>query len=779
MGEPNFPTIESADHKLKNEINLKLALLLRKGIHLTDIVDLLDAKEFLSYMQTKKGQAPVAHFSVDNFVKKRISENRKISLPDDYTKLDEVILPPSEMEITTGSGNGFKEAGVIPRSALLMETLAELGLKYSVVEGENDPKMMRKLSYLIFILPSIEKLVLVNNEEGNATFIVHKAKQEEWRDYMNKTKEELSAMPHDIVSVVKYPDKNKEGHREIWKNKIKDLLVEEIGCSVDAPEGWITPVKLATLLGLNSGSIEAIVRKYKKSNPDWLKRYATMRGDVAIHYSPELVEMIKKKLNERELVPLVPDGWLNLAAFSLKAGIAPQTLRAYVESYRQDYPQWFGNYRNHLNQQVEHLHPDLVDTVYREVKKTELAPAGWLTKNAFAQKSGITFDAIQNKVEKYRIDHPEWIKTFRGTMGRRSEHLHPDLIKIIQEEDASLVLVPDGWMTTNQLADSVGVTFRTIQRYINKYESEHPEWLFVYKNHRGKPLEYLSPELVEKIRNEYHGTSIAPAEWSSVYTLAQKWNTTVQTLHDQSEKQRILNPEWTKIHRNSHGKNLEYYSPELIKMLAKRHEKKEFAPDGWEMGFSLAKKIGISPETLRNHAEEYRAGNPEWFKYYEHRMGKQFEYFSPELSEILFNKYGKLGVAPEGWMIARGLGISLGVDRTTVKNYAEEFRPNHPEWFSKFRHPKSLEMEYYHPELVKKIKDYFTEIMSVPDGWLVAFSVAKLTGVTSPTIQKNAEIFRSEHPEWFRKYRDNAGHVSEHYSPELVEILKEKMQKGQ
>ena len=39
-------------------------------------------------------------------------------------------------------------------------------------------------------------------------------------------------------------------------------------------------------------------------------------------------------------------------------------------------------------------------------------------------------------------------------------------------------------------------------------------------------------------------------------------------------------------------------------------------------------------------------------------------------------------------------------------------------------------------------------------------------------VRALAETFRSEHPEWFKKYLDKTNHAREYYSPELVEVIK-------
>lgn len=718
MGEPSFPTIESVDHKLRNEINLKLALLLRKGIPLGDIVDMLDAKEFLTYIQVKKGQASVAHFSVDKFVKQRTIESRKISLPDDYTKLAEVILPPSEMEIATGSGNGFKEAGVIPRSALLMETLAELGLKYSVVEGENDPKMMRKLSYLIFILPSIEKLVLVNNEEGNATFIIHKAKQEEWKEYMNKTKEELSTMPYDLLSVVKYPDKNKEGHANKWKAEIRSLVVngarlleikpenitsnEEMGY---APEGWMVACSIAKSLGANNYTIERYAEKYKSEKPEWFRAYKTKFrkvGSVSEYYSPELVEKIKKDYLSIESLP---ERWVVTWSLANSLNIASETVKKEVEEYRSLHPGWLKVYRKKGGAITEYISPELAKII-SEKHEIQSAPEGWMTAHTTADAINVTFSAVKNEAEKFRTKNPEWFKIFRNMQNRVKEHYSPELVKVIRDKYKGTPFASDGWITFNVLAKQIGIDPATLKKYAEKYRPSHSDQFKELRIERiGAFREHISPELAEILFNEYGKTEAAPGDWL-----------TAEKFH---------------------------------------------------------KIAGIDKDIIKQLAENYREDYPEWFGFYKNKSGQKAEHYHPDLLRIIKEEFKK-SKAPEGWLILSHLVAKLGLHQKIIKKAAERFRLEHPEWFAVYRSGRGMR-EYYSPELIKLIGD---RIPAAPEGWLTLSPLSRIIGTNKKALREYMKIYRTTHPEWFSNYVDGSHNAREHYSPELVRIIKEKMQKS-
>lgn len=60
----------------------------------------------------------------------------------------------------------------------------------------------------------------------------------------------------------------------------------------------------------------------------------------------------------------------------------------------------------------------------------------------------------------------------------------------------------------------------------------------------------------------------------------------------------------------------------------------------------------------------------------------------------------------DGWASARSLQKETGSRDVTIKNFAEKFRTEHPEWFEIQKTP-SLVSEHYHPELAAIIKNHF------------------------------------------------------------------------
>lgn len=496
--ETEIPTFESGDRKLENQINEQLRVLLKNGTKLEDIVELLDAQDFFQYEKNGKSE-PVGHFDVAGLIKKRTYENRGISLPEKITKLNDIILPPSKKEIQAGNKEGLQELKIMNRSALLVEVLSELKLKYSVIEGENAPNMMRKLSYFIFDLPLINKLVFVNNEEGNATFVINLEKEKEWKSYANKTKEELSGMSDDVVSILLYPNKNKEGHQERWKEKIKELLLgivknkEQIE---EVQDGWMTVNSLAATLDSSFPTVKSYAEEYRKGHPEWFRIFKSKMGQPREFYSSELIKIITEKV---ERFKSIPEGWQNIETLMKEIGISKATLRKSAQAKRERHPEWFRTHEDSIGKREMYYHPDLIAMLKKEFKDNNPSPPGWLTLTPIMEGVGTDFRTINKLLDVWKTEHPEWVKNYRDSKGETKEHYSPEFVAFIKEKYTP---TSDGWITPNRLATLLRTDPRRVKEFAEKYKKTYPDWFKDYKDSRAGIKEHYSPELIEKIKKE-------------------------------------------------------------------------------------------------------------------------------------------------------------------------------------------------------------------------------------------------------------------------------------
>jgi len=216
----------------RQELEKKIFQLLsnRPGLRLQELVEILDAEEFLVHV---KGGLQFKFKEYSNLLlEKEEKTGVKNILPTDVIEVDKVIIPSRGGEILAGSGEGLEEKKIIPRTRYLMEVLSELGLEYKVETGKLDENMFRSRGYQIFVIPEKKKLIFVNNEEGHATRIVHGFRdfdqndkfgviEKDIIDYLSDLNvDELDLDESIIVKKINYP-----GNEEEYKQKMKEAVL--------------------------------------------------------------------------------------------------------------------------------------------------------------------------------------------------------------------------------------------------------------------------------------------------------------------------------------------------------------------------------------------------------------------------------------------------------------------------------------------------------------------------------------------------------------------------
>lgn len=408
-----------------------------------DIARMLNAENFLQSGPKGSVTFKVKDWSNDE-VTRATSENRPIvKLPFLADQINETILPPGQGEIITGSGNGdmvdFDNRNIIHRTKALIDLLSGMNLNYKLINGTNDPNMIRQLSYTVVILPEKQKVIFVNDEENNATYIVHDV-TENWKTYQQMTKDELKEqMVSGKVSRVVF-DKSMDG----WKNEISQIITADFGNTqiqknlvskkTPAPEGWMTNSGLATTLRSTYDTIKRIAERHRNNHPEWFSgEYVDKLKRPAEHLSPKLIEIISKELSEKTPAP---DGWLTNTGLAAKLNTHIQTTERIANLHRVGHPEWFSSeYVDKKNKKAEHFAPKLVEIITKELSDKTPAPTGWITNGNLSKTSGSAFKTIQKIAKPYRTSHPEWFSDkYSDKTNKPTEHFAPELVDIIIKE---------------------------------------------------------------------------------------------------------------------------------------------------------------------------------------------------------------------------------------------------------------------------------------------------------------------------------------------------------
>ena len=568
---------------------------------------------------------------------------------------------------------------------------------------------------------------------------------------------------------------------EYYSPELIELIKIEMRKYPPAPDGWKTGGAASKDVGISPKTFFTYAEQYRSGNPEYFHEHRDTMGRVFEHYSPELIKALDKNFGER-INP--PAGWKNITNLASELEVSSDTIEKIVGSFEEN-EKYSKIYRDKAGSPRRFYSPEVIGKIKDELSKLEKAPDGWKTLGGLSKDLDTNYPIIERAASKYRQSNPEYFRSFRFGSGS-NEYLSPELIKLITDEVSKfnqIPYAPKEWRTVGRLSSEIGIDRETIIRIISKYEVSNPEYFLEFKDPSHKVVTYLSPELIVLIKKESNFEK-APDGWETNYALAGKLNVNSSVLKRLAKKYKD-NEGYFRQFKIDQGMVREHYSPELVALLIKDvRDNNEIleAPNGWETIASLADLLGVTHHFISKTLKKYRTSKPEYFKQYKHSLTRQdFEFISPELVSLvkeevaLFNKNFE---APEGWKTSITLAKEQKwVGQTLIVKTAEKFRKDNPEYFKQFRHKAGSITEHYSPELIQLILAELNKYETAPEGWKLNLPLSRDVGTSEMTVGKMANIFRETNPEYFKYYRDEKNIIREYYSPELVEILTEKIEK--
>lgn len=697
----------------RQEASNRISEMLKSGTPLEEIARMVGGEEFLGY-ETKGRQSPVLRFDVEKFIQAEIDTGRFLKLPDQMIQLKRMILPPDEGEIIEGQGGGVEKSLIIPRSKYFTEVLTDLNQNYVVITGRNDQRSMRALSYQGFYLPELRKLGLVNDEEGNATFILHNIdlSQETLDRVMALSKNQLKNSKEFQIDYIRY-----QGDPVKWKEKISECLTvkKEIGPkSEEVPEGWLTIYAAASKLGKNYETIKKRVDEYRESNPEWFQKYRSKRGRTEEFLHPDLINNVEQDLKR---YTQAPEGWKTNNQIARGMGINFDFAERLIKEFLSGHPDWKANYLTVTGKIAEFYHPELVKLVEEEIKKRpEAAPTGWVSVGALSGELNSAHSSVKTLADNHRKEHPEWFQNYLGPTKAITEYLHPNLVEIIRNAiNSRHEKAPEGWVTHNSIISNFNISSTLLDTILKPYKQEHPEWFgkyaLVFNGRVHRKVNYLSPEAVEAVKNYISSRpEKVPDGWLPEKALADKLDVATNVITRIKEQFRQTHPEWFKEYINEQGRNFEYLHPQLIAQIEKiLRSRPDRAPDGWMNNSVIADKLGVVHSTVRGIVDKYRAEHPEWFKNYQNNANRTSEFYHPDLLAVIRAEIGnRPEPPPAGWMTVHSIAINLGTYFVAIQKIAEKYRSTNPEGFKLFLDKTKKTAEFLSPDLIQKIQQDFS-----------------------------------------------------------------------
>ena len=277
----------------------------------------------------------------------------------------DIFVPPDSAPVpkATGSGTGMEKKDKQPKlKNLLVMLKSDFDINpddseaVSIVWGSVNPNMMREEPYYQVTVPGIDKVILVCQEYGNATFVFNgewvreqvsanrPSENEPKRPLTDYTKEELSKL---------IKDNPEQGARILTKKNFTANLVnalqggfsqQKLDEPVDTrylrspkdlspvPDGYVTTNDIKEELGIDkkSGSmLQKIARELEEQEKITIGKYRNKRGFLALAFSERAAQQIVDEWMSR--TRSIPKGCVGVKYIADKAGVSYLAVRRVAE----------------------------------------------------------------------------------------------------------------------------------------------------------------------------------------------------------------------------------------------------------------------------------------------------------------------------------------------------------------------------------------------------------------------------------------------------------------
>ncbi|MBI2028502.1 MAG: DEAD/DEAH box helicase family protein [Candidatus Levybacteria bacterium] len=544
-------------------------------------------------------------------------------------------------------------------------------------------------------------------------------------------------------------------------------------------EGWLSITALNNTYRVGPQTMRRILDNLRDLYSEDFKLFRSSRGRVYEYVSPKLVEMIK---DTKEKLQASIEGWQSLTSIESELNISRPTLRRIINEYRVNIPRYFRVFKREGGQIIEYLSPELVGIIRQQTRDNlvtaDIPPEGWVTEREAARLLKVDRKTIKRFTARYKESHPEMFGIFKKRGGRVAEYISASIIDYLKTKLDKVPVASEGWVRPSLLGKEFGISTAVINTLVGKNRDIQAEGIQLFRTTQGGRIsEHFSPELATLLRDEITLLLNKPDEgWIDHSVIHKELGISRTTVNKRIEEYRKTYPQLFRIYidrERQKSKVREYVAPEIEKLLRNEIIGRETPPTGWMNSYDIEQIFGIDAVNVRFYVKRYGKSHPEYFKVLVGRKHHLSQYFSPELVELIKNEYLEVVAPPPGWSNTIELSNNLRLSEASVLRLLSQYKESHPTLLGVFRNESRHIGYFVSPELTSLIKQENARPSDLEVGWLNKTTLAKELGIISPRVSEFATQFREDHPEWFRILRGRRNIQSEHYSPELVEKIRE------
>lgn len=325
-----------------------------------------------------------------------------------------------------------------------------------------------------------------------------------------------------------------------------------------------------------------------------------------------------------------------------------QTLELDLERGSLEYSR-FGTFSPKFN----HYSVDVIERIRLLTESEQLAPEGWMNVGQIADVVGRSTFYIYTLVQSLEVP----TRKFRTPTNYSARYLSPENTKKIIE----LFENPEGYVSATDLMVILGKSNSYVTEYINDNEIETRQFV----GESGVLMRHISPENAERIILEHMATEPPPG-WVPISEVGREHSVNRLTVKRAIRRLGVEAVKYTS--RVTNQLTLHVSQEDVVRI------DDYFHPKGVEQLSSIAKRIGMSTQAVKNRA---LAMNFEIVEKMATRAdGKPMpsDYVSLSDSEILTDYFGHRRVEspPDGWVKVAKLAAEFNLTYSAVSAMARK-----------------------------------------------------------------------------------------------------------
>lgn len=353
-----------------------------------------------------------------------------------------------------------------------------------------------------------------------------------------------------------------------------------------------------------------------------------------------------------------------------------------------------------------------------------------------------------------------------------SEPLSTRNFDSVETEFSHFQPAPEGWLNANDFGKLKGKSWTYTKSILNEFVTDHPDQVRTYLGPQGRPRQYYSPELVSKFREKLEEYEAAPSGWQIATQVARALGRSFTTVSKLAEPYKQQHPEWFKKYATNKGSLTLHYGPELIKLMNNELNKHKSAPAGWMNAYQIAEEVGRSVPLVSKIAGKLTSQDDPRVGIFLGSKNVLGTYYSPELTLLIKERCGGFERPPKGWLNINQISKKLNKAHGIVQKLVEEFTDKNHDLKATYLTHGGQVRPHFAPEVIQRIEEKLGEIKIAPEGWRPIRALVPIIGRDYTTIKTMAQQYLKDHTEWSEMYQNSENfQISEHYSPELIELL--------